>query len=360
MNQKPIKLGVVGMNRGRTVVSRILGDDGVILRAICDKNPQRLAEAKTYFEQTHQVTDLLCFDSLEALLASDIDAVYIATDATLHANQAIQALEAGKHVLSEIPAMDSLEEARALKQAVKVHPEVKYMIGENCCYWQFIQTWKKMYEDGRFGEAVYAEGEYMHASDIINVKPDPNRIDAWRNSYDAIKYLTHNLGPLLYILNDRCVSVTCMEPDIRYNPYKTGKETGVALFRTAKGAVIRILICFGAYVGFDHNFALYGTRGMIETERSASLSKAHSFAKLADIPGTFEEKMEIPVRLGSDDDGGHGGADARMMRAFVRCIQEDTQPPLDVDLGIQMSIPGIFAHQSAQQGGMLLEIPEID
>ena len=49
MKQKPVKLGAVGMNRGRTVVSRILGDDSVILRAICDKNPQRLTEAKTYF-----------------------------------------------------------------------------------------------------------------------------------------------------------------------------------------------------------------------------------------------------------------------------------------------------------------------
>lgn len=360
MEKKIVKLGVIGLHRGRSVVSDIVGDDNVVLRAICDKNTERLEDARRYFQEERGVKELLCFDSIDEILKSDIDAVYIATDATLHAGQAIQALEAGKHVISEIPGVDSVEEAIALKKAVKAHPELKYMAGENCCYWQFIETWKKMYEDGRFGEAVYAEGEYMHSADIANLDPNEYRVDVWRKSYDAIKYLTHNLGPLLYIMNDRCVSVTCMEPDVRYNPYKTGNETGVALFKTAKGAVIRILICFGAYVGFDHNFSLYGTKGMIETDRARPLLEAHSFGKFADIPGTFEKKMEIPVNLGSSSAAGHGGADAKMMRAFVKCILEDTDPPLDVDLGIQMSIPGIYAHESAKQGGKPIEIPAFD
>ena len=357
MEKKVVKIGVVGMRRGRDVISNVVDDENIVLRAICDKDPDRLASAKKYFEEERHVKDLLCFDSLEDILASDIDAVYLATDATLHAGHAILAMEAGKHVISEIPAIDSIEDARKLKEAANAHPNVKYMVGENCCYWEFIQTWKKMYDDGKFGQAVYAESEYLHAGDITKINPDDYKKAHWRHSYNAIKYLTHNLGPLLYIMNDRCVSVTCMEPDVRYNPYKTGAETGVALFKTAKGAVIRILICFGAYVGFDHNFRICGTLGSIETDNIANLVDATSYAKLAEIPGTFEAKMEIPVRLGERNAAGHGGADAKMMRAFVDCIINDTKPPLDIDLGIAMSIPGIYAHESALQGGMPIEIP---
>ena len=48
-----------------------------------------------------------------------------------------------------------------------------------------------------------------------------------------------------------------------------------------------------------------------------------------------------------------------MLRDFIRCIIEDTDPPLDVDDGIRMSLPGIIANESALRGGETLEIPEI-
>jgi predicted dehydrogenase len=44
------------------------------------------------------------FDSLDLLLASGVDAIYVATHPDSHAGLCIQALEAGKHVLCEKPA----------------------------------------------------------------------------------------------------------------------------------------------------------------------------------------------------------------------------------------------------------------
>ena len=89
--------------------------------------------------------------------------VYIATDKPLHTKHTLMALEAGKHVLSEIPCIETFEEAKILRDAVKAHPELKYMAGENCFYWAFIEAWKKMREDGKFGDILYAESEYLHA-----------------------------------------------------------------------------------------------------------------------------------------------------------------------------------------------------
>ena len=55
------------------------------------------------------------FDDYDAMLADgDIDAVILATPTQLHAEQGIKAMEAGKHVLIEIPMADSLADSQAL------------------------------------------------------------------------------------------------------------------------------------------------------------------------------------------------------------------------------------------------------
>lgn len=360
MQKKVLKLGLAGCARGLSVVSEVVGDRNAVIRAVADIKADRLQEAKEKLEAAG-VRDLLCFESLEEMLHSDIDAVFIATDMPLHTKHVIMALEAGKHVLSEIPAVHSLEEAKALRAAVKAHPELVYMCGENCCYWAFIDSWKKMREQGKFGDIVYAESEYLHADPIDKLEP-PVSPDHWRVYNPAIVYLTHNLGPLLYIMNDCVVSVTCMTPDIPYNPYRKAPCLGAALFKTEKGAVIRILINFGSYVGFDHNFALYGTHGSILTDKTKSVEDAHSFLKCEDIPGSIDAPVEIPVatRYPGESDGGHGGCDRKMMRDFIGCVLEGRQPELDVDFAIRISLPGIYAHESSLRGGEPVEIPVVE
>lgn len=359
MEKKVIKLGVVGLKRGAYVAWTLIGDDNVVIRAIADSDPKTLQACKEDYEK-NGVKDLLCFNSIEELLKSDIDAVYIATDKPLHTKHTVMALEAGKHVLSEIPVIETMEEVKILRDAVKSHPNLKYMAGENCFYWAFIEAWKRMREEGKFGDILYAESEYLHAPNPDDIKPyEPE--NHWRRYNPAITYLTHNLGPLLYIMDDYCVSVSCMTPSVtKYNQYAEGDENGIAIFKTAKGAVIRIFIGFGMYVGYDHNFALYGTKGSILTDKTKPLEEATSFAKMQEIPDTFEKFFEIPVRLSNTGDVyGHGGVDAKMIRDFIKCIIEDTDPPIDVDMGIRISLPGIIANESAKRGGELLEIPKL-
>jgi 2-hydroxy-4-carboxymuconate semialdehyde hemiacetal dehydrogenase len=53
-------------------------------------------------------------DLADALTQSGVEAVILATPTQLHAGQAIQVMEAGKHVLVEIPMADSLADAEAV------------------------------------------------------------------------------------------------------------------------------------------------------------------------------------------------------------------------------------------------------
>lgn len=360
MEKKVVKLGIVGLGRGSYVMKDILFEPSVKVTAICDRNLQLVDETVKYLEEKEFGGVSVYHDFEEMIKEGDFDAIFIATDAICHAPYVIRALDAGKHVISEIPTVNSLEEARALKAAVLSHPELKYMAGENCCYWAFIQMWKQMYDEGKLGEAIYAESEYIHSRDWREMKEEDYPKEHWRSFNPSIKYLTHNLGPLLYIMDDECVSVSCMTPDVVYNPYRTQKN-GVALFKTAKGAVIRILITFDVYAGADHNYRIMGTRGSIETDQTKPLEVAHSFARLSEVPGSIDEKIEIPVTLKfeGEEESGHGGADKKMMMAFIDCILNDTKPPIDVDLGIRMSLPGIIAHESSVLGGTALEIPRI-
>ena len=361
MSEKVVKYGVVGLGRGAGVAAEGIGMPGAKLVAACDINPEKIAEAKERFE-SRGLTDCQFFESYDEMLKADIDAVIVATDAIYHVPIVAQAMEAGKHVLSEIPSINTVEEAYQLKEIVAAHPDLIYMAAENCCYWAFIETWKQMREKGDFGEVVYAEGEYLHAKHPDEMTPTTYPVGHWRTFSPAIKYITHELGPLLYIMDDRCVSVTCFEPDINYNPYCPGKkECGLAMIKTAKGAVIRILISFGAFTSFDHNFRLCGTRGAIETDHLKPYKEAHSFASLYSVPGSFEKKIDIPVttRFEGEEGGGHGGADKKMLQDFINCVLENRQPKLDVDFAINMTLPGILAHESALRGGEPIEIPQI-
>jgi predicted dehydrogenase len=366
---KSVKIGCVGLGRGKEIMSSTLYDKSIQIRAICDKNIERLEEYRDYLE-SEGVKDLLTFEGYEDMLKSDIDAVVIATDIDLHPAMCVQAMEAGKHVLSEIPIIRSVEDAKLLMEASKAYPGIKYMTGENCCFWAFIETWKHMHDKGMLGDVWYAEGEYLH--NTIHLRLDENGNPTWRakTASHAITYITHDLGPLLYIMNDRCVNVTAFAPEI--NPYKGIREypNEVAIFKTAKGALIKIFTGFGVIRPANHNYVMYGSRGTLETNRAKRGVETPTYAYLEDIPYT-KNMFEIPTEKAFSSEGrpgdnaankgyaGHGGADRRMMHEFAASIINDTKPPVDLRQGIEMSLPGIYAKMSVEQGSKTLEIPNL-
>ena len=62
----------------------------------------------------HATTDLA-----ESLARDDVDAVILSTPTQMHAQQSIQCMKAGKHVLVEIPMADTLEDSREIVRVQK-------------------------------------------------------------------------------------------------------------------------------------------------------------------------------------------------------------------------------------------------
>ena len=66
MENKVVKLGVVGLKRGAYVAWTLIGDKNVVIRAIADRDPEVLKACKEDYER-NGVKDLLCFDNIEDL-----------------------------------------------------------------------------------------------------------------------------------------------------------------------------------------------------------------------------------------------------------------------------------------------------
>lgn len=87
--------------------------DGVEVTSVIGRTRESIDAFAKERNIAHATTDLG-----EALARDDVDAVILSTPTQMHAQQSIECLKAGKHVLCEIPMSDSLEDA---KRVVEVH-----------------------------------------------------------------------------------------------------------------------------------------------------------------------------------------------------------------------------------------------
>ena len=105
-----LRLGVAGANGafGTKHLEALSQIDEVEIRAVMATTMAKADGVADQFNVPER------FDDYDAMLASDIDAVILATPTQLHAEQGIKAMEAGKHVLIEIPMADSLADSEKL------------------------------------------------------------------------------------------------------------------------------------------------------------------------------------------------------------------------------------------------------
>src|SRR5688572_19269915 len=125
----PIRAAVVGGRRGRGY-RRAFGalPDLVTLAALCDRSEVVLGEWRREFP------GLALYGRYEDLLEADAcDAVFLATPIQAHVSQALAALDAGKHVLVEVPAATTVEDCWRLIEAVE-RAGTTFMMAENYCY----------------------------------------------------------------------------------------------------------------------------------------------------------------------------------------------------------------------------------
>ncbi len=350
---KKFKVGMVGVGRATSYGHIFANHPDTDVVALCDMNPEVLAQNGKDFE----LADNCLFENYEDMLNSDVDIVVLGTPIPLHAEQTIKALDAGKHVLCEVTASDNLADCQRMVDAVR-RAKTKFMMAENCNYMDFVLEWDEHIKAGRIGTPFYAEADYLHEiRESVGGK--------WRANRAPLHYCSHSLGPILKWMDDYVVRCTASGTHHSLTPETIGNiDIQVALMETAKGATIKLSRSSVALrePGLC-SYNIIGDKGFLESSRVKYAGVGHCYFQ--DIHGEDKEDHPIVTRI-SDiyapkeaQAGGHGTSEYYLVRDFLKSIEEDTVPPIDIVKAMDMTVPGLIAHEAAMKGGVWLDVPRI-
>lgn len=339
---KKLRAGVIGLRRGASFVRLLQAMGDVEVVGAADGDEARVEEVC----REHRVPRA-CRDLTE-LLEVGLDLLVIATPVPQHVDHAVQALEAGVHVLSEVPAVSQLDECDTLISAVERSGR-QYMLLENCCYWAFVDTVKQLHARGDFGTIFYAEAEYIH--NIPELRRDAQGKPTWRATLDPIIYITHSLGPIIWITGQYPVETTAYGTSGHCEPGVP--DVQVALFRMTDGSIVRITCSFANAHWGHHRYAFFGTRASLDTG-SVGIDEPKFWSP--SLPN-IRKPVQLPVGTNFPQApraaafGGHGTAEWFMLEACLDAIRTGTRPPIDVYDAIMYSLPGLCARDAVRSGG---------
>ena len=337
-----LRAGVLGVGRGLSFVRVMQAMDGVSVTAVADMRAERV---RTVCAE-HDVPKGLA--SLDELLAEDLDLVVVATPVSNHAEHSIAALEAGVNVLSEIPVIATREEADQLVDAAR-KSDALYMCGENCNYWAFVDSLKRLNQRGDFGEIFAAEAEYIHS--IPGLRRDEHGNPTWRASMLPITYLTHSLGPVMSVIGQYPVEVVCLGTSEYFEPNLT--DIQMALFRMTDDSVVRISCSFANAHWGNHRQVFMGTKATFDSGWIGKDEPKFRYAGESEftVPDNLPLGTNFPNVPTAAALGGHGTAEWFMLQDCLNAIRQGGPAPIDVYEGIMYSLPGVCAAESAANGG---------
>jgi predicted dehydrogenase len=352
-----IRVGIAGAPRGRSFLAGLAAyGDRAEIRAVYE--PEPVARQK-FADDTGVDTPATYEDLLTA-----VDAVILASPQHHHAPQAVMALDHGVHVLSEVPAAVSLEQAQELLAAVR-RSGAHYMIAENYCFSPANLTIKEMTRAGLFGDVYFGEGEYLH--EMKSWHTDASGRPTWRYHWQVgragITYPTHSLGPLLWWTQDRVTAVSCSGTGRHTDPEHEIDDTVLMLARTARGSLLKIrLDLLSNRPHLMNYYSLQGTAGAYEAARVEGApdhvylldqSPAGQWEPIAAYVAKFLPARYREVAAGA----GHGGTDTWPVRDFLDAVSADQVPELDIYAALDMTLPGLVSESSFYEHGAWRAVP---
>ena len=361
---KRLNIGIVGLGpRGRSMIQLAATFDDVEVKAACD------IRAHNWYQKQWRSTMALAemfpnaafYDSYDRMLEEEaLDAVIVETGADIHAEFCIKALEKNINVLSDIPVVANLQEAEALWNAAQ-RSDAFLSVGANPNESRFSILLKEFYDKGLLGKPYCMEAEYIHwfAPNSAEEKGFTENGD-WRKLLIPIRYCTHSLGPLLRIVNEELRYVSCFGTGTHAdNAVSRRDDLMCAQFRTESGIVVRLMRngrC-RAQIG-HHNYRVFGTEGYMERidRFDKPVIRYNSMKELDTSLKEIDGKWMPPAYENNPKATGHGGMDYAMMDHFLDAVRNNKPAPIGVKEGLAMTLPGIYAEESAKRGGQVLRM----
>lgn len=209
------------------------------LALVCDQDPDRLHAAK----QATGVPGLRDYD--EVLGQPSIDAVVLATPAATHADLALRAIEAGKHVLVEKPMALSSRNARRVAEAA-TQRGLTLMVDHVLEYHPAVEKLHAMVREGELGRLRYVSSHRLNFGRV-------------RTEEDALwSFAPHDLSMMVNLFGRMPAEVSC-----RGGAYLSQGVADVTLMNLEWPGGIRSYVFVSWLHPFkEHRFVVVGDRQM--------------------------------------------------------------------------------------------------
>ena len=401
-----IKLGLVGLGAFGSVFARLFASHPLVDKfALCDCEQSKIkAQLDDPFIKT-KVSPSDCYETLDEMCKADLDAIAIITQPWLHAPQAIKVLESGKSVYSAVPVIslpdfnETLDWCGKIKEAEQKSGR-HYMLGETTIFRPHTMFCSRMAAERKFGDFVYAEGEYVHDVDascnLREVKKHRStgkvgeQISQFMKKYrDAglktspMSYPTHSISGPMHVMQTKALKVCAFgtrnnNGDDFFATYEFSDIT--ALYQLANGASLRI--CEFREIGASsidrlesETFRIFGKSGSFagNSFQENGRTTTATTHPLATQPLTYDEMRDpLPPEVvaaykdaykiagqGDFSASGHGGSHPYLVNEFVTSVAENRISCIPLEEAAHWMAMGAAAHWSAMKDGELVAIPDI-
>jgi|SRR5581483_9232415 len=345
-----LRVAVVGARRGAVHVAAFQAHPASEVIIVCDADGERAAAVA----QRYQVPRTLArFE--QVLACDDVDIVALATPDPDHAHQALAALEAGKHVLTEIPMATEIEDCYRLIDAVRRsgrHLEMAQQVR----WAPYVLAAKALADAGDLGELFYAEGEYFH--NVEGYLRGPHGERTWRadNPYAGILGGgPHPYDTLRWLTGAQFTEVAAYSNKPAEGGLdRVADDHFVALFKAPgrSGCIAKVAVSSGLARPYCLYLSLYGTKGTWERSRQQEpgtptsddylfLRKIPNLRQMMPLP-SFRSRYYSFAELGAElpagaaelvrafGTQGHGAHDAMPAADLIQAIQTGRPPVIDV------------------------------
>lgn len=338
--KQPIRVGIIGAgSMARAHVYVLSAIEGVEVTAICDPDEERVrqvaAECQIPFAATHH-KDVIGHEA--------VDAVVIASPDFAHAEQSIEALAAGKHVLCEKPMVTSLEECRAVVEAADASRAL-FMIGQVCRFSPGFMLGKRLVDDGVIGDLFLVESEYAHDYTHIHGhkgwRKDPVRLrqpflGGGCHAVDLIRWVGGQPNEAFAYANRMSLKDWPVD------------DCTVAVFRFESGALGKVVCSVGCKRAYTMRSVFWGTKGTVICDNTSTHVTLFVEETDARMPPGVPSGQTVPIHIPV-------GTQVKMTeaedRAFIAAVRGETPLVMDAREGAKTVACCLAAIESAASGG---------
>jgi predicted dehydrogenase len=322
--------GYWGINHVRAFASL----PGATLTTVCEPDPAARNRALALAPSARGVA------TLEEALASDADAIVLATPAKIHADQARAALAAGKHVFVEKPMALTVADAESVAAAAERAKRV-LAVGHLMVHHPALRTVEQLVRDGTIGDIYYV---YSTRVNLGRLRKDESAL--W-------SFGPHDVSMILHLLGGMPERVSAQG----HGYLQTGVEDVVFVhMQFADGRIAHVQLSW-LDPRKERRMTIVGSRRMVEFDDVHPTEKLRIYDKGYDRPPEFADFGQyLTVRQGDVHIPRVDGAEPLRLecRHFIDCINGQVTPRAGAPEGLAVVRVLAAAQKSLESGGIAI------